>query len=77
MENLVNKKVKIIQTSVPAMVGKTVIVLYDEGYNNIIVGFPKSSNLGWAHSDFPEYSCWWMDRDNLEIMSPVTKSKFK
>ena len=77
MENLVNKKVKILEASIPAMIGKTVTVLYDVGDIDIIVGLPKGKGLGWEHPDFPEYRCWWVLRENIEIMSSVTKSKFK
>ncbi len=59
------------------MIGKTVTVLYDVGGFGIIVGLPKGKGLCWEHSDFPEYECWWVLRENIEIISSVTKSKFK
>lgn len=77
MENIVNKKVKILEASISAMIGKTATVLYDVGGIDIIVGFPKGKGLGWEHPDFPEYDCRWLLRENIEIISPVTKSKFK
>ena len=77
MENLVNKKAKILEASISAMIGKTVTVLHDVGGIDIIVGLPKDSGLGWTHPDFPEYECWWVLRESIEIISPVTKSKFK
>lgn len=77
MENIVNKKVKILEASISAMVGKTVTVLYDVGDIDIIVGFPKGKGLGWEHPDFPEYECWWVLRENIEIIPSVTKSKFR
>lgn len=77
MENIVNKKVKILEASIPARRGKCVTVLYDVGDIDIIVGLPKGEGLGREHPDFPEYECWWVFRENIEIISPVTKSKFK
>lgn len=74
MENIENKKVKILEASISAMIGKTVTVLYDGGDIDIIVGFPKGIGLGWTHSDFPDYECWWLLRENIEIISPVTKA---
>ena len=60
MENIVNKKVKILKSSIPARRGKSVTVLYDVGDIDIIVGLPKGEGLGWEHPDFPEYECWWV-----------------
>lgn len=77
MENIVNKKVKILEASISAMMGKTGTVLYDVGDIDIIVGFPKGKGLGWEHHDFPEYECCWVLRKNIEIIFPVTKSKFR
>lgn len=77
MENIVNKKVKILEASISAMIGKTATVLYDVGDINIVVGLPKGTGLGWEHSDFPEYVCLWLLRENIEIIPYVTKSKFK
>lgn len=76
MKNIVNKKVKILEASISAMIGKTAKVLYDGGRIDIIVGFPKGKGLGWEHSDFPEYDCWWVLKENIEIIPSVTKSKF-
>lgn len=77
MENIVNKRVKILEASISAMIGKNATVLYDVGDFYIIVGLPKGEGLGWEHPDFPEYDCWWILRENIEIISSVTKSKFK
>ena len=77
MKNLVNKRAKILEASISAMIGKTATVLHDEGGINVVVGFPKGRGLGWENPDFPEYECWWVIRDNIEILSSVTKSKFK
>lgn len=77
MENIVNKKVKILESSISAMIGKTATVLYDVGDIDIIVGLPKGKGLGWEHPDFPEYGCWRVLRENIEIMSSVTRSKFR
>lgn len=77
MGNLVNRKVTILEASIPAMIGKTVTVLYDVGDIDIIVGLPKGKGFGWKHPDFPEYECRWVLRENIEIISHVTKSKFK
>lgn len=77
MENIVNKKVKILEASISAMIGKTATVLYDVEDIDIVVGFPKGKGLGWGNPDFPEYECRWVLRKNIEIISPVTKSKFK
>ena len=77
MENIVNKKVKILEASIPAMIGETGTVLYDVGDIDILVGFPKGKVLGWEHPDFPEYGCRWVLRENIEIIPSVTKSKFR
>lgn len=77
MENIVNKKVKILEAGISAMTGKTATVLYDVGDIDIIVGFPKGKGLGWEHSDFPEYECWWVLREDIDIISSVTRSKFR
>lgn len=77
MENIVNKEAKILEASISAMIGKTVTVLYDAGGIDIIVGFPKGKGLGWEHPDFPEYDCWWILREDIEIISPVTRIKFR
>lgn len=77
MENIVNKKVKMLEASIPARRGKSVTVLYDVGDIDIIVGLPKGEGLGWEHPDFPGYECWWVFRENIEIIPSVTKSKFK
>ena len=45
MENIVNKKVKILEASISAMIGKTATVLYDVGDVDIIVGLPKGKGL--------------------------------
>ena len=52
MENIVNKKVKILEASISAMIGKTATVLYDVGDIGIVVGLPKGTGLGWEHPDF-------------------------
>lgn len=77
MENIINKKVTILEASISAIVGKTATVLYDVGDIDIIVGLPKGKGLGWEHPDFPEHECRWVFRENIEIMSSVTKSKFR
>lgn len=77
MENIVNKEVKILEASISAMIGKIATVLYDVGDGNIVVGFLKGERLGWEHLDFPEYGCWWVLRENIEIISSVTRSKFR
>lgn len=77
MENIVNKRAKILEASIPAMIGKTATVLYDGGDIDIVVGLPKGEGLGWEHPDFPEYECWWVLREDIEIIYSVTKSKFK
>ena len=77
MENIVNKKATILEASIPAMIGKTVTALYDVGGIDIIVGLPKGKGLGWKHPDFPEYECWWVLRENIKIMSSVTRIKFR
>lgn len=77
MKNIVNKKVKILEASIPAMVGKTATALHDAGGIDIIVGFHKGKGLGWEHPDFPEYGCWWVLKENIEIIPSVTRSKFR
>ena len=77
MENLVGRKARILNTSIHEMIGNTVTVLHDVGGIDIIVGFPKGKGLGWETSDFPEYGCLWILRENIEIIPSVTKSKFK
>lgn len=77
MENLVNKKVKILEASIPAMIGKTVTILYSHSRVDIIVGFPKETGLGWSHSDFSDYGCWFVQFSDLEFISSVTRSKFR
>lgn len=77
MENIVNKKAKILEAGISDIIGKTVTVLYDVGDIDIIVGLPKGKGLGWEHPDFPEYECRWVLRENIEIISHVTKSKFR
>lgn len=63
MENIVNKRAKILEASISAIIGKTVTVLYDGGGFDIIVGFPRGRGLGWEHPDFPEYECRWVLRE--------------
>ncbi len=80
MENLVGRKARILNTSIPEMIGKTVTILYSHGREDIVVGFPKETGLGWSHSDFPDfpdYLCWFVEFSNLELISSVTNSKFK
>ena len=77
MENLVGRKARILSTSIHEMIGKTVTILYSQGREDIIVGFPKELGLGWSHSDFPDYGCWFVEFSNLELISSVTNSKFK
>lgn len=77
MENIVNKKAKILEAGISDIIGKTVTVLYDVGDIDIIVGLPKAKGLGWEHPDFPEYECRWVLRENIEIIPHVTKSKFR
>lgn len=77
MGNLVGRKARILSTSIHEMIGKTVTILYSQGREDIIVGFPKETGLGWSHSDFPNYRCWFVEFSDLEFISPVTRSKFR
>lgn len=77
MEELVGRKARILNTSIHEMIGKTVTILYSHEGEDIIVGFPKEMGLGWSHSDFPNYGCWFVGFSNLEFISPVTRSKFR
>lgn len=77
MENLVGRKARILSTSIHEMIGKTVTILYSQGREDIIVGFPKETGLGWSHSDFPDYLCWFVEFSNLDFSSSVTRSKFR
>lgn len=75
MENLVGRKARILSTSIHEMIGRTVTILYSQGREDIIVGFPKETGLGWSHSDFPDYLCWFVEFSNLELISSVTKKQ--
>lgn len=77
MENLVGRKSRILSASIHEMIGNTVTILYSNGREDIIVGFPKETGLGWSHSDFPDYGCWFVEFSDLEFISPVTRSKFR
>lgn len=77
MEELVGKEARILNTSIHEMVGKTVTILYSQGREDIIVGFPKELGLGWSHSDFPDYGCWFVEFSSLEFLTPYTRSKFR
>lgn len=77
MKDLVGRKAKVLNTSIHEMIGKTVTILYYQVRKDIIVGFPKETGLGWSHSDFPDYGCWFIEFSDLEFISPVTRSKFR
>lgn len=77
MENLVGRKARILSASIHEMIGKTVTILYSQGREGILVGFPKESHLGWSHSDFLDYGCWFVGFFDLEFISSVTRSKFR
>lgn len=77
MENLVGRKARILRASIHGMIGKTVTILYYHDGEDIIVGFPKELGLGWSHSDFPDYGCWFVELFDLKFMSSVTNRKFK
>lgn len=77
MKDLVGRKARIVNSSIFAMVGITVEILYVENLNNIIIGLPKECCHGWLHSNFPGYKCWYIDLDRLEILNPITRSKFR
>ena len=77
MENLVGRKARILSASISEMIGKTVTILYAQDREDIIVGFPKETGLGWSHSDFPDYLCWFVGFSNLDFISSVTRSKFR
>lgn len=77
MKDLVGRKARILHASIYEMVGKTVTILYSQGREDIIVGFPKESHLGWSHSDFLDYGCWFVEFSHLEFLNPYTKNKFR
>lgn len=77
MENLVGRKVRILSTSIHEMIGKTVTILYSHDGEDIIAGFPKETGLGWSHSDFPDYGCWFVEFSQLGFLTPYTRSKFR
>lgn len=77
MENLVGRKARILNASIHEMIGKTVTILYYHDGEDIIVGFPKELGLGWPHSYFPDYGCWFIGLFDLKFMSSVTRSKFR
>ena len=77
MENLVGRKARILRTSIHEMIGRAVTILYSQDREGIIVGFPKETGLGWSHSDFPDYLCLFVEFSNLELISSVTRSKFR
>ena len=77
MKDLVGRKARILHASIYKMVGKTVTILYSQGREDIIVGFPEETHLGWSHSDFPNYGCWFVEFSHLEFLTSYTKTKFK
>lgn len=77
MEELVGRRARILNASIPEMVGKTVKILYVEADNTAIIGFHKDSRFGWKHERFPDYKCWYVSLHILELISSVTNIKFK
>ncbi len=77
MENLVGRRARILEASIPEIVGKTVKILYVEADNTAIIGFHKDSRFGWKHESFPGYKCWYVSLRILELIPSVTNSKFK
>lgn len=77
MENLVGRRARILDASIPKIVGKTVKILYVEADNTVIIGFHKDSRFGWKHESFPDYKCWYVSLRILELIPSVTNSKFK
>lgn len=77
MEELVGRRARILDASIPEMVGKIVKILYVEADNTAIIGFHKDSHFGWKHGCFPDYKCWYVSLRILELIPSVTNSKFK
>ena len=77
MEELVGRRARILEASIPKIVGKTVKILYVEADNTAIIGFHKDSRFGWKRESFPDYKCWYVSLRILELISSVTNNKFK
>ncbi len=62
------------------MVGAEAVIIKDESPSNgsVLLGFPLDSELGWYDSRYStEYRCWWISSKYLELITTVTRSKFK
>lgn len=77
MKELVGRRARILDASIPEIVGNTVKILYVEADNTTVIGFHKDSRFGWKHESFPDYKCWYVSLRILELISSVTNSKFK
>lgn len=49
------------------MAGVEAIIIKDERLSNgsVLLGFPLDSELGWSHSDFLDYGCWFVEFSHL------------
>lgn len=77
MEELVGRRARILDASIPKIAGKIVKILYVEDDNTVIIGFHRGSHFGWKHESFPDYKCWYVSLHVLELIPSVTNSKFK
>ena len=55
---------------------EAVILRRDKG--TVLLGFPLEGSIGWYDSAYStEYRCWWIGQGYLEIVTTITRSKFK
>ena len=71
------RKVRVLDASIPEIIGEIAEVIADENEGTYLLGFPKDSGLGWEDSSIPNYSCWYTLKENVEFIGTVTNSKFK
>lgn len=58
-------------------VGVEAVILRKDG-ETVLLGFPLEYAIGWYDSAYTtEYLCWWIGQGYLEIVTTITRSKFK
>lgn len=60
-----------------SLAGAEAVILRENG-DDVLIGFPLESPLGWYDSAYTtEYRCWWISPSYLENVTTITRSKFK
>lgn len=77
-----SKQIVRVKDSYPnrEFVGEEAVIIKDKrlSNNSVLLGFPLDSPFGWYDSDYnTEYRCWWIEKEYLENVTTITRSKFR